>query len=155
MYRTMKVMSVLFLMAFSLPSSWAADQQRDQTQDKTQTQDQTQDRDDTRDQDRIRDRDRLQDRDQVREQDRDRLQDRDRVQDRERIYGYDLMTPQEREEHRAKMRSLKTEKEREAFRREHHEKMQARARERGIQLPDTPPERGRAHRMDGRPGPRR
>lgn len=36
------------------------------------------------------------------------------------------------------MRSLKTAKEREAFRMQHHEEMQKRAQERGMTLPDEP-----------------
>lgn len=61
----------------------------------------------------------------------------------EPIYGQQLMTEQEREQHREKMRSLKTEQEREAYRREHHEKMQQRAGERGVTLPDEPGQRGK------------
>jgi hypothetical protein len=64
---------------------------------------------------------------------------RDQVQDRERIYGYELMTPQERAEYQAHMRTLKTEQEREAYRQEQHKKMQERARVQGRTLPDTPP----------------
>jgi hypothetical protein len=64
---------------------------------------------------------------------------RDQVQDRERIYGYELMTPQERSEYQAHMRTLKTEQEREAYRKEQHEKMQERARAQGKTLPDMPP----------------
>ncbi|HJX58879.1 MAG TPA: hypothetical protein VJ325_09175, partial [Thiobacillus sp.] len=61
------------------------------------------------------------------------------TRDRERIYGYELMTPQERNEYHARMRALNIEQEREAFRLEHHEKMQERARAQGKTLPDTPP----------------
>jgi len=62
-----------------------------------------------------------------------------RDQDRERIYGYELMTPQERSEYSAHMRSLKTEQEREAYRLEQHKKMEERARAQGKTLPDMPP----------------
>lgn len=62
-----------------------------------------------------------------------------RDQDRERIYGYELMTPQERTEYQARMRALKTEQEREALRLEHHKKMQERAQAQGKTLPDMPP----------------
>lgn len=55
------------------------------------------------------------------------------------VYGSQLMTPAERVAYRQKMRSLKTVQEREAFRAQHHEEMQQRARERGMQLPDMPP----------------
>ena len=59
-----------------------------------------------------------------------------------RIYGSQLMSPQERMEYRSKMRSMKTREEREAFRKEHHKQMMERAKERGVQLPDTPPRDG-------------
>jgi hypothetical protein len=58
------------------------------------------------------------------------------------IYGSQLMTQQERNEYRARMRSLRTAQEREQFRFEHHERMRERARARGITLPDEPPARG-------------
>jgi hypothetical protein len=60
----------------------------------------------------------------------------------ERIYGYELMTPQERTEYQARMRALNTEQEREAFRQEHHRKMQERARAQGKTLPNAPPGMG-------------
>jgi hypothetical protein len=55
------------------------------------------------------------------------------------IFGSQLMTAAERTEYQAKMRTLKTDKERDAFRLDHHTKMTARAAERGITLPSTPP----------------
>ena len=58
------------------------------------------------------------------------------------IYGYQLMTSQERDEYRARMRAAKTFEEREQIRREHHEQMAARAKERGLTLPSEPPARG-------------
>lgn len=61
----------------------------------------------------------------------------------EPIYGQQLMTEQERAEHREQMRNLRTEQEREAFRQEHHERMQQRAEERGVTLPDEPGQRGK------------
>jgi hypothetical protein len=69
-------------------------------------------------------------------QDQDRLQDRDQTQDR--VYGWQLMTEEERVAHRAKMRSMTTAQEREQYRLEHHKKMQERARERGVTLPEEP-----------------
>lgn len=60
----------------------------------------------------------------------------------QQVYGWELMTPQEREAHRTKMRSLQTDQEREAYRREHHKPMQERAKEKGVTLPDTPQQRG-------------
>lgn len=59
------------------------------------------------------------------------------------VYGHQLMTEQELAEHRAKMRSLKTEEEREQYRLEHHERMQERAKARGVTLPDEPRHRPR------------
>jgi hypothetical protein len=64
------------------------------------------------------------------------------AQDQEYIYGSQLMTEQERAEHRAKMRAAKTDQEREKVRLDHHKKMQARAKERGVTLPDEPLPRG-------------
>lgn len=66
------------------------------------------------------------------------IQEQDRLQSREQVYGSQLMTPEERIEYRNKMRSMKTEQEREAFRLEHHQQMQQRALERGQVLPDMP-----------------
>lgn len=63
-------------------------------------------------------------------------------QDQERIYGSELMTQEERAEHRAKMREMKTEEEREAYRMEHHRMMQERAKAQGKTLPDEPLQRG-------------
>ncbi len=60
----------------------------------------------------------------------------------QQVYGAELMTEQERNEHREKMRSMKTEEERNAYRAQHHEEMQQRARERGLTLPDEPPGQG-------------
>ena len=54
------------------------------------------------------------------------------------IYGWQLMTPEERAEHRAKMRAAKTDAEREKIRKDHHDKMKARAKERGVSLPEEP-----------------
>lgn len=59
----------------------------------------------------------------------------------QQIYGSHLMTEQERTDHRAKMRAAATDEERERIRREHHELMEQRARERGLTLPDEPPAR--------------
>lgn len=66
----------------------------------------------------------------------------DKAQKPEVIYGSQLMTRQERTEYRAKMRSLKTQEEREALRMEHHQKMQERAKSMGKTLPDMPPAQG-------------
>lgn len=58
---------------------------------------------------------------------------------REQVYGSQLMTRQERIEHRNKLRTAKTAEEREQIRAEHHTRMQERAKERGLTLPDAPP----------------
>jgi len=54
------------------------------------------------------------------------------------IYGSQLMTDAERAEYHSKMRTLKTNKERDAFRLDHHENMKIRAAEKGVTLPSTP-----------------
>jgi len=99
--------------------------------------------------------DKDQDRDRVRDQDKDvqQLQDQDRdqtrLQDKDMIYGYDLMTVQERTQYHNKMRSLKTEQERTAFRQEHHQQMTVRAKERGVTIPEIPPQRMMNQNMGG------
>jgi Spy/CpxP family protein refolding chaperone len=77
------------------------------------------------------DRTRLQDQDQTKDQIQDRTQDR--------IYGSQLMTEEERNQYRKQMRSAKTDKEREQIRAEHHERMQIRAKENGVTIPDARP----------------
>ncbi|MBW8365302.1 MAG: hypothetical protein K0M39_12190 [Rhizobium sp.] len=71
--------------------------------------------------------------------DQARDQDRTQSQDQDRIYGSELMTQQERNEYHNRMRTLKTQQEREAFRLEHHKQMQERAQAQGKALPDMPP----------------
>lgn len=73
---------------------------------------------------------------QAADQTKDQTQDRTRLQ--EQVYGSQLMTQQERLEHRNKMRSLQTEQEREAYQLEHHKRMQERAKEKGVSLPPEP-----------------
>jgi hypothetical protein len=79
--------------------------------------------------DQARDRDKLQTQDQT----------RDQLQDQDRIYGSQLMTEQERMEYRNRMRAAKTAQEREQIRKEHHERMKVRAKEKGVTIPDEPP----------------
>jgi hypothetical protein len=76
--------------------------------------------------------------------DQERAQDKvqKQEQEQEQIYGSQLMTQQERDEFRAKMRSAKTAKEREQIRQEHHERMMVRAKERGVNLPSETPAHG-------------
>ena len=58
------------------------------------------------------------------------------------IYGSQLMSEPERSAYQTKMRSLKTDQAREAFRLEHHEEMKIRAAARGITLPNEPLAKG-------------
>ena len=69
----------------------------------------------------------------------DQVRSQVQTQTQDQIYGSQMMTPQELAEHRAKMRAAKTVEEREQVRKENHERMQARAKERGVTLPDEPP----------------
>ena len=63
--------------------------------------------------------------------------------DQEQIYGSQLMTQQERLEHRERLRNAKSNEERKRIRKEHHERMKERASAQGKTLPDKPPtERG-------------
>lgn len=71
----------------------------------------------------------------------------------EQIYGYSLMTPQERDEYRAKMRNARTAEERQAIREQHHVEMVQRAKDRGVLLPDTPPQAGGQMGPGGGMGP--
>lgn len=58
------------------------------------------------------------------------------------VFGAQIMTEQERAEHRERMRAAGTPEEREQVRLEHHKQMVERARERGVTLPEEPPMRG-------------
>jgi hypothetical protein len=90
-----------------------------------------------------------QSRDQVRDQTREQTRDQTREQT---IYGSQLMTEQERNEYRQRMRNVKTNEERETLRLEHHNRMKERARERGVSLPDQPPEKPYRGQGSGGPG---
>ncbi|MEZ5644342.1 MAG: hypothetical protein R3E94_06365 [Burkholderiaceae bacterium] len=78
--------------------------------------------------------DQLKTQDQLRTQDKDMDQDRLRDQDRLYIYGYELMTDQERNAYRERMRAAKTLQERDRIRAEHRVQMDARAKERGATI---------------------
>lgn len=65
----------------------------------------------------------------------------------ETVFGSQLMTQQERNEHRLKMQSAKTAEERETVRSQHHQQMVERARQQGVTLPETPPDRGTGRGM--------
>ncbi|MBU2753726.1 hypothetical protein HFU84_11215 [Acidithiobacillus sp. CV18-2] len=56
--------------------------------------------------------------------------------------GSQLMTQQERAEHRNKMQSAKTEQERQQIRSENHETMRKRAEEKGMSIPENAPSTG-------------
>lgn len=64
------------------------------------------------------------------------------------VYGWQMMTSQERQEYQNKMRSMTTAEERERYRMEHHKQMQERAKQRGISLPDKPGDRMRDRDKD-------
>ena len=76
----------------------------------------------------------------------DKVQDQTRYRTqltvRDPIYGSQVMTQAERKTHRATLRKMKTEQEREAYRLEHHKLMQERAAAKGITLPAVPPAGG-------------
>lgn len=81
--------------------------------------------------------------------DRQRIQERAQVQtqDQEQIYGSELMTPEERAVYGDRMRAATTDQERENIRREHHEQMRERAEQRGVTIPEEPPDRGMGRGM--------
>lgn len=62
------------------------------------------------------------------------------------IYGSQLMSDQERSEHRRQMRAAGTPEARERIRLQHHEAMKQRATEKGLSLPEMPPPRGSGSR---------
>jgi len=94
------------------------------------------------DRDRVRDRDRVNDPAQDRKQDRD--QDRTHAPDNAQngnqgIYGGELMNAQERNQYREQLRLTESDpKARSQFMKQHQEKMQLRAKEKGVNLPDPP-----------------
>jgi hypothetical protein len=85
---------------------------------------------------------RTQDKDQLHTQDQTKDQTQDKTKTQDQIYGSQLMTEQERNEYRNRMRSAKTVQEQEQIRAEHHKSMQVRAKERGVTIPDNPPPMG-------------
>ncbi|MBA3032891.1 MAG: hypothetical protein KKF85_08940 [Gammaproteobacteria bacterium] len=64
------------------------------------------------------------------------------TQQQEQVYGSQMMTQQERNEYRARMRAAKTLEEQQQIRLQHHEAMKVRAKAQGITLPDEPPAMG-------------
>ena len=53
---------------------------------------------------------------------------------KEHVHHWELMTDDEMASHRKIMKSLDTKEERQAYRKQHHELMQARAKEQGVEL---------------------
>lgn len=64
------------------------------------------------------------------------------IDDNAPVFGSQIMTPEERTEHRQRMRAARTLEEREQIRAEHHRQMVDRAKERGVTLPAEPPPGG-------------
>ena len=58
---------------------------------------------------------------------------------KEQLYGSQLMTQQERAVHRAKMRAATTPEAKAQIRAAQHDRMKQRARQLGLEIPDTPP----------------
>jgi len=77
-----------------------------------------------------------------------KTQDREQVQTQQTV-GRAIMTDEERNAQRAKMRSSTTREERKKIRAEHHKKMKERAKEQGVTIPDNPPERGQGGGQGG------
>lgn len=83
------------------------------------------------------------------DQDRERLriQEQQQVHQDEPVYGSQMMTEEERNEFRERMRAAQTNEERDQIRAEHHERMQERAKERGVAMPENPPVSGMGQGM--------
>ena len=58
---------------------------------------------------------------------------------KEQVYGSQLMTQQERAAHRARMMAATTPEAKALIRAQQHERMKVRARQLGLEMPDTPP----------------
>ncbi|HKJ07494.1 MAG TPA: hypothetical protein VKA76_00245 [Gammaproteobacteria bacterium] len=86
--------------------------------------------------------------DQTRSQSRTRDQLRD-----QQIYGHQLMTPQERDRYRDRLRAARSEHDRARIRQQHIERMQERARQRGMSLGPPPMRRPTSPPAGGRMGP--
>lgn len=65
-----------------------------------------------------------------------------RAMEQKQVRGSEVMTREEQVEHRKEMRKARTKEEREKVRKEQHERMKKKAEERGMSMPDQPPERG-------------
>lgn len=62
-------------------------------------------------------------------------------------YGWELMSEQERVQHRERMQNCEAAGDCEQYRMEHHQRMQERAKQRGVTLPDQPRPRGQGTGM--------
>jgi hypothetical protein len=60
----------------------------------------------------------------------------------QQVYGSQLMNEQERLDYRQRLRNAPSEEERQQIRAEHHQRMQERARQMGVTLPEQPPGQG-------------
>ena len=67
----------------------------------------------------------------------DRMKRSDMMLNSRNVFGWQLLSPQERTDHRGKMHAFKTVEECKAYVAEHHEKMKARAQKKGIELPEA------------------
>lgn len=88
------------------------------------------------------DQDRMQEQRKAEQQARQEAQDQARATERAQqsdrdIYGYQMMTEQERNEYRRRLEDAKTTKEREQIMTEHRAEMQARAKDKGVDLEET------------------
>lgn len=63
------------------------------------------------------------------------------------VFGHQLMTQEELQEHHRMMQSLDTPEARQEYREQHHERMLERARERGVTLPEEPGPHGKGMGM--------
>jgi len=85
-----------------------------------------------------------QDQAQVQQQNKDRLHDNERIQQQEeiklkdeKIYGYKLMSPEELNQYRERLRLMKTEEERTRFEAQHRDEMQKRAQALNVKIEDA------------------
>lgn len=125
--------TIAFLALFLSSAVFAQGQGQSQDQDRSRDQvdrDQQVDRDRDYVQDRDRDQDRLRDPDP--DQDRDR--DRDHDNYGEAIYGYQLMSEEERNQYRTRIMAAENDAQRNEIREQHRNEMRVRATEQGIDL---------------------
>jgi hypothetical protein len=119
--KTTKTIAMLCLALLAATgTAYAQDRTRDQVRDQLHAADKTRDRDMTRD------------RDQTKDMTKDR--DQTKARDRDRIFGEQLMTEQERNEFRNRIRLAKSDGERAQIRNEHRKQMLERAKQRGVTL---------------------